>query len=178
MSSLVKLMMVDGTLSLTAGTTQYDQVIFNKSTDTTIYPPLKMTIISIDSDSGRVRVANADDGGNGVEVPATFDYTSAAGADLVPGETSGARRLKFSNPESEQFRCRAIVMGHLREGAGGAAASPSGGSSSEGGSGTGSGSDGSGTSVAGQNVPVNTTLQQTVLTFTVNPLTRTVTLLK
>ena len=159
-------MIADGTLSFSEGTFQFDQVLKNVSSDTTIFPPLRFTIVSVQSGSGTVRVANADNGGDGVASPAVFDYTSAAGFELVPGETSGARQLKFSNSRGERFSFTATVSGHLRnagESAGGADSSAAGSSS-----GTSSGSS-SGATGLPAGLP-----SSNGLIFTVNPLTRSV----
>jgi subtilisin family serine protease len=102
-------------VSLAGGAFEFDQTLKNTSADKTILPPLKFTINSIQSNSNTVRVTNADNGGNGMETAATFDYSSTVGADraLVPGETSGARHLKFSNQAGELFQFTATVKGHF-----------------------------------------------------------------
>jgi hypothetical protein len=123
-------------------------------------------ITSISSGSGTVRVKNADDGGNGVSSPATFDYTSQAGSDqqLAPGEISAPRRLQFNNPSSEMFTFTVVVKGHLPDPAGG----PSGGAGGESSaSSSGSGTSGSSTN-SGFSLP-------RVMQITVNPLTKSVT---
>jgi hypothetical protein len=78
-------------------------------------PPLKFTITAIHSNSGSVRVANADNGGNGVEAPAAFDYSNSVGPDraLTPNEVSGTRHLKFSDQAGELFQFTAIVKGQF-----------------------------------------------------------------
>ncbi|HKP86518.1 MAG TPA: S8 family serine peptidase [Blastocatellia bacterium] len=102
-------------MSLANGVFEFDQTLKNASADKTILPPLRFTVTSINSASGTVRVANADNGGNGVESAATFDYSPQLGSDrsLVAGETSGARHLKFSDPASELFEFTAIVKGQF-----------------------------------------------------------------
>jgi subtilisin family serine protease len=170
-TTLIEGAIADNTYSLSGGFTQFGWTLKNISGNATIYPPLQFTITSIQSRSGAVRVANADNSGDGVSTPATFDYTNAAGADLSPGEASGAKTLKFSNPGSELFTVTAIVRGHLRDPSGGAQSGASGSSSGGSGSSGGGGTD-EGTTVAGQNVPL--TAPQSLLKFTVNPLTRTV----
>jgi hypothetical protein len=171
-TTLIEGAIADNTYSLSGGFTQFGWTLKNISGDTTIYPPLQFTITSIQSRSGAVRVANADNSGDGVSTPATFDYTNAAGTDLSPGEASGATTLKFSNPGSELFTVTAVVRGHLRDPSGGAQASASGSASSGGTDSSGGGGTEGGTTVAGQNIPL--TVPQGVLKFTVNPLTRTV----
>lgn len=102
-------------VSLANGSFEFDQTLKNTSTDRTILPPLKLTITAIQSASGTVRVTNADNGGNGMGTPATFDYSSTVGADraLTPGETSGARHFSFSNQSGELFQFTATVKGHF-----------------------------------------------------------------
>jgi subtilisin family serine protease len=102
-------------VSLAGGSFEFDQTIKNTSADKTILPPLRFSIISINSASGAVRVVNADNGGNGVDSAATFDYSPQLGPDraLAAGETSGARRLRFSDPASELFEFTAVVKGQF-----------------------------------------------------------------
>jgi len=112
-------------------------------------------------------VKNADDGGNGVSSPATFDYTSQAGSDqqLAPGEISASRRLQFNNPASEMFTFTVVVKGHLPDPAG---ASSGGGA----GAGTSGGDAGAGTSSSSTDSGLSL---PRVMQITVNPLTQTVT---
>ena len=157
-------------VSFSGGVFEFDQTLRNKSVDTTVYPPLRFRIISIQSGSGTVRVSNADNSGDGVGTPAEFDYSNLFGFDLAPGEVSAARRVRFSDPASEMFTFTAIVMAHLPD--------SSGGSSSAGSSGTGSsessaGTSGSGSTDAGGSLG---TLLPVRLTFKVNPLLRTISL--
>lgn len=170
-TSLIQASIVSGTASLTNGVFQFDQTMKNTSADTSIFSPLTFTITSISSQSGTVRVQNADNGGNGVSTPAAFSYTGQVGGDqrLVPNETSAARQLKFADPAGELFQFTAVVTGHFSDAAGASAGSGTGGgsSSSEGTSG-GSGS-GAGPTSGG-------TLQTSTLSlrFTVNPLTNSI----
>ncbi|HEV2763185.1 MAG TPA: S8 family serine peptidase, partial [Pyrinomonadaceae bacterium] len=154
-----------------SGFAEIDQALRNKSTGTTLYPPARFVITSINSASGAVRVANADNQGDGVGAEAAFDYTSQVGPDLAPGETSATRRLRFNNPNSELFTFTAVVRAHLPDAAGGSS-STSGGGSGGGGTepvgGTGDAGPGSG----GGSLGSGTTQ---VLRFTVNPLLRKVT---
>lgn len=167
-TAIVNAMIADGTLSFSGGTAQFDQVLKNVSSDTTIYPPMRFTIVSIQSNSGTVRVANADNGGDGVASPATYDYSSAAGFDVTPGESTGTRHLTFTNSRQELFTFTATVSANLRDPNGGA---PAGGSSS-------ASSDGTGGSTGGTTGPLSLPLslpsQGKVLSFTVNPLTGSV----
>jgi subtilisin family serine protease len=169
-TALIQAALVDGTVGFAGGVFQFDQTLRNASADASVYVPLRFTITSVSSRSGNVRVQNADNGGNGVTAPAAFDYTAQAGSDqrLAAGETSGARQLKFANPSAEMFEFTATVRGHLPDAAN--ASGAAGGGSTSGGSTSGDGSTG-GTSLGG----AVQQLTAGVLRFTVNPLTRTVT---
>ncbi|HJZ69293.1 MAG TPA: S8 family serine peptidase [Blastocatellia bacterium] len=97
-----------------AGVFEFDWTLKNASS-TTILPPLRSNIIAIQSNTGTVRASNADNGGNGVESSATWDYSNTLGSDraLTPGETSGARHLKFSDPASEMFTFTTVIRGNF-----------------------------------------------------------------
>jgi hypothetical protein len=94
---------------------EFDQTLKNKTTGTTILPPLRFNITAIQSASGLVRATNADNGGDGVSSSALFDYSNTLGGDrsLSPGETSSARHLKFSDPAGELFTFTAVIKGHV-----------------------------------------------------------------
>ncbi|HLM56484.1 MAG TPA: S8 family serine peptidase [Pyrinomonadaceae bacterium] len=171
-TALVEAAIVDGTFTLAGGVTEFDQTLRNNSSSA-LYAPLQFVITSVQSNSGRVSVANADNGGAGTGAsPASFNYSGAAGDDFAAGETSGAKRLRFTNPGSELFRVTAVVRAHVPDPAysGGTVTSdpPAGGTSS-------GSTSGGGTTLGGLPLP---TTQAVKLTFTVNPLTRTVSLLK
>jgi uncharacterized membrane protein YgcG len=112
-----------------------------KNTSTaTIYAPLRIEVATITSASGRVTVANADNGQSGVG--ASWDYSTKLGADnaITANETSIARTLKFNNPNNEAFTVTFNVIGNVdRSSATGSSSGSSGGSSGGGG---GSGSSG------------------------------------
>jgi len=119
------------------GVSQYDMTIKNTST-ATIYAPLRIEVASITSASGRVTVANADNGNNGVG--AAWDYSPKLGLDnaLTPNESSAARTLKFNNPNNEAFTVTFNVIGNIdRSAAASSSSSSSGGGSGGGGSGSG-----------------------------------------
>jgi subtilisin family serine protease len=163
-TSMVETAIVDGTISFANGIAQFDQTLRNTS-QTTLYPPMRFVITSVQSSSGQVRVINADNGGTGTAgSPAEFDYSATAGYDFAPGETSGARHLQFQNPATELFTFTAVVRAYLPD-----PAYPGGGAGGGGAGGSG-GSGGSGTTVPPP-LPVT-------LTFSVNPLTGTVRLLR
>ncbi|HEY5883113.1 MAG TPA: S8 family serine peptidase [Pyrinomonadaceae bacterium] len=178
-TSAIEARMVDGTLSFSGGVFQFDQILRNTSS-TSVFAPMKMIITSVSSGSGNVRVANADDGGNGVSAPASFDYTSQVGADqqLGTGESTASRRIQFNNPASEMFQFTVVVRGHLPDSAGAAT-----GGGTSGGDGTGAGASGGGTSgsesTSGSGATTGSGILSGVqLRFLVNPLTRSVSLVK
>ncbi|MEK6334294.1 MAG: S8 family serine peptidase [Acidobacteriota bacterium] len=167
-TSLFETRIVDGSLTFTGGVWQFDQTLRNASSNTSVFAPLRFVITSISSNSGTVRVKNADDGGNGVSAPATFDYTSQVGSDqqLAPGELTASRRLQFNNPASEMFTFTVMVKGHMPDPAGAASGGGAGAGTSGGSSGA-SGTSGSSTN-SGLSLP-------RVMKITVNPLTKSVT---
>ncbi len=177
-TSAIEARMVDGTVSFSGGVFQFDQILRNISS-TSVFSPMRLMITSVTSSSGNVRVKNADDGGNGVSAPATFDYTSQVGADqqLATGESTGVRRIQFNNPASEMFQFTVVVMGHLPDSAGAAT-----GGGTSGGEGTGAGEDGTSSgsgSTSGSGTTTGSGLVSGVtLRFVVNPLTKSVSLLK
>jgi hypothetical protein len=171
----VQAAIVDGTLSFSNGVAEFDQTLRNTSSSA-LYAPLRFVITSVQSNSGRVRVSNADNGGTGVAgSPATFDYSTSFGPDFAPGELSAAKRLRFTNPSTELFQFNAVVYAHVPDPAyaqsGSAAGTSASGSSSSPSGGT---TNGTTTGTLGS-LP---SAQTKVLTFRVNPLTKTVSLLQ
>lgn len=164
-TALVEL--VNKSITFPSGYTEITQALRNKTADTTLYPPARFEIVAIQS-SGGVRVTNADNGGNGVESPAVFDYSGQFGAALAPAAESGTRIIRFSNPSSALFTFTARVFAHTP--VGGATSSSTTASSTDS-----SGTQTGGTSSGGQTSPTGTnTLRQVLINVTVNPLTRTV----
>jgi len=102
-------------VSFAASVFEFDQTLKNTTTGTTILPPLRLNIVAIQSTTGTVRASNADNGGNGVESSAMWDYSNTLGADraLTPGEISAARHLKFSDPASELFNFTVVIKGNF-----------------------------------------------------------------
>lgn len=150
----------------TGGVSQYDLTIKNISSQS-IYAPMRLEVASISSASGRVTVANADNGQTGAG--AAWDYSTKIGGDnaLTPNETSLARTLKFNNPNNEAFTVNFRITGYLDPGAAAAAAS----------SGTSSGGGGSGGS-GGQSASSGlgpSSVTPMVYSLTYNPLLKTVT---
>lgn len=170
-TALIHSAIVSGTVTFANGVFQFDQTLKNISESTSIFSPLSFTVTAISSNSGTVRVQNADNGGDGVNTPGAFSYTSNIGSDqrLVPGETSTARQLKFSNPAAEMFTFSAVVNGHLPDTAN-AAGSGAGGAQGSSSSGGAAGTNGSGSGSSGQSSTAGT------LQFTVNPLLNTLTI--
>ena len=164
---MIESKMVDGSLSFVGGVWQFDQTLRNSSTGTSVFAPLRFTITSISSSSGTVRVKNADNGGNGVSSPATFDYTPQVGADqqLSPGESTASRRLQFNDPASEMFSFTVSVQGYLPDAAG----------AGSGGGATGGTSGGTGGTSAGSSSGSGLSIPTRVMKVTVNPLTKSVT---
>jgi hypothetical protein len=73
-----------------------------------VFTPIAFHVIGISEPS--VTVANADNGGSGVNGdPAVFVYPGS----LAPGETSAARRLEFHNPQGKLFTFTAVVFGRV-----------------------------------------------------------------
>ncbi len=166
-TSMIEAKLVDGSVSLAGGVFQFDQVLRNNSTGTSVFAPMRFIVTSISSSSGTVRVKNADDGGNGVSTPATFDYTPQVGTDqqLSPGESTASRRIQFNDPASELFSFTVSVKGYFPDAAGAAAGGGGAGGGGTGSSGTSGSSTGSGLSLPATQV----------MRITVNPLTRVVT---
>lgn len=102
-------------VSFTAGSFEFDQTLKNISSNTTILPPLRFSIGAIQSNSGTVRCSNADNGGNGVESSALWDYSTSLGSDraLTANEISSARHLKFSDAAGELFTFTATIRGNF-----------------------------------------------------------------
>ena len=106
--------------SVSAGVVGYDLLIRNATGPRAILVPLRAQVARLSSASGSVRVANADNGQTGAG--ASFDYGSLTGDGLLSvGELTGARRLRFSNPNNEPFTAEFQIFGHLPRGSGGGA---------------------------------------------------------
>ncbi|HYO90034.1 MAG TPA: S8 family serine peptidase, partial [Pyrinomonadaceae bacterium] len=152
-------------VSLASGIFKLDLDMTNGATDTYV-PLVEMKIVGINSASGTVSVANADNSGSGKSATsaAVFSYSNLLGADesFTPGDKTGARTIQFRNNAAEMFTFDARITAYQR-GASGAGATATGGDGASAGS---SGSSGSGGAL--QSVTK-------LMRFTVNPLTRTVT---
>ncbi len=153
-------------VSLSGGVFKLDLDLTNGATDTYV-PLVELSIIGVNSTSGMVSVVNADNGGNGKSdtSAALFGYSNLLGADqaFTPGEKTGVRTIQFRNNTSEMFTFDARVTAY-QQGASGV--SPSDGTLSTGGSSTTSGG-----AVSPKTLQTSTKLMR----FTVNPLTKAVT---
>ena len=171
-TSLIQSAIVSGTVVYAGGIFEFDQTLKNVSS-TDVFIPLSFKITSITSNSGTVRVQNADNSGNGVSSPAVFDYSVQAGGDqrLAANETSGVRHLRFTNPNAEMFQFSAVVNGHLPDTANAGGSSGSGGGPSGGSTGS---TTGSSTGTTGGTSGGTGLLSGVSLKFVVNPLTKSV----
>ncbi|HEY0172007.1 MAG TPA: S8 family serine peptidase [Pyrinomonadaceae bacterium] len=162
---------VNKTIVFGAGVTDVATALRNQSS-TVFYPTTRLEIVSIESSGNSVRVANADNGGDGVTKPAVYDYSQFVGTDFQPNEETATRGLRFNNPNTVLFTFTARVIANVPVAGGGAATTSTGATGTAGGttSGTtgGGGTIGSGT---------NGTGGAKLLRFTVNPLTKTVSIL-
>ena len=84
------------------GISSYNLAMRNTSSEN-IVTPLRLEVAKISSTSGKVTIANADNGQGGVG--GYWSYSNLVGADstLTPSELSGLRNLKFNNPNNEAF---------------------------------------------------------------------------
>ena len=94
------------------GLSGYDLSLKDTSAQT-IYTPLHTEVAQLSSTSGKVTVANADNGLKGAG--ALWDYSASVGTDSVlsSNEVSGARTLRFNNPNNEPFSVTFNVIGSL-----------------------------------------------------------------
>jgi subtilisin family serine protease len=148
-------------ISLSGGVFQFDLRMTNTSTETYL-PHLTLKVVGINSASGTVKVANADNGGAGTATsPAAFDYSTRIGPEqeFAAGETSAARTLRFNDPRNELFTFDAQVTAYRRAAA--VAGASTGGASS-----TGEGGSSAGDSSGSSGGPL--------LRFSINPLTKQV----
>ena len=152
-----------------SGITSFNLAIKDTSTQT-IFSPLRAEVAQISSASGRVSAANADNAQTGSG--ASWSYSSLVGNDnaLTSAEVSGARSLRFRNPNNESFTVTFNVIGNLPY-TGPSCCSPTGASNS-GGSGGGGGSGAAPTSSSSPSISSGTNL---VYQLTYNPLLNSIT---
>lgn len=151
---------VNKSITFPAGATELVTALKNTST-TTFYPLIKLRIVGVQSAGSSVRVANADNGGDGVSGAAIFDYSNQVGSDLTANEESGTRMIRFNNPNTVLFTFTAKVTAFTLTGSAPDSGSTGGGTGGDTGDSTG-GSD----EITG--------LTGNLLQFTVNPLTQKV----
>jgi minor extracellular serine protease Vpr len=153
-------------VSLSGGVFKLDLDLTNGATQAYV-PLVELSIVGVNSTSGTVSVINADNGGNGRSgtSAALFGYSNLLGADqmFTPGEKSGVRTLQFRNNTSEMFTFDARVTAYQQGAASGDSAS---------GMAT---PNGSNTSGGGSTSPLPLQTSTKLMRFTVNPLTRVVT---
>jgi minor extracellular serine protease Vpr len=142
-------------LNLADGVFSLDLSITNTS-DSHYVPTMEMQVANIVSNSGTVKLINADSGGDGMgENRGMFDYSQSMGSDEVftANETSDVRTLEFSNAASEMFSYDLTVTAHEQN----------------------SSSSTSSSGAAGQEEDASQpTLEEQVLRVTINPLTGSV----
>lgn len=158
--------LLNRSITFPAGATELVSALKNTSA-TTYYPHLLFEIVSIESAGNSVRVTNADNSGNGTTTPAVFDYSQLVGADFLTNEESGNKTIRFANPNMALFTFTAKVKANVATGGTGGTGGSGTGESTSGGGATGGGTGG-GTQSSGVSL----------LRFTVDPLTRTISLLQ
>jgi hypothetical protein len=160
---------VNKTIVFAGGATDLTTALKNESS-TAFYPVTRMEIASVESKDNSVRVANADNQADGVSSAAVFDYSQLVGADFLPNEETATRAIKFSNPNTILFTFTARVMASVSTGAAGATSGGSTGGTTTGGTTGGTTTGGTSTNLTGSKLLSGAKL----LKFTVNPLTRTI----
>lgn len=153
-------------VSFTGGIFKLDLNIKNDS-NATYVPLVELNVVRITSTSGAVSVKSADNTGDGksAATAALFGYSNLLGADqeFAPAEITGSRTLQFNDSAAELFSFDAVVTAFRRGAV--STSSPAGG-------GAGAGASGAGGSSSGASVQSLTRAMR----FTVNPLTKAVTL--
>jgi len=147
-------------VTFSGGVFQFDLNMTNPTAGAYL-PRVELKVVGVNSASGTVRVANADNGGAGTAAsPASFDYSNALGPDqmFAAGETTAARTLKFSDPKAELFTYDIQVTAFQRA-SGAASGAAAGGDTS--------GAQAGATSRSGS-------APTALLRFTANPLTKSV----
>ncbi|MCA1617986.1 MAG: hypothetical protein LC795_01440 [Acidobacteria bacterium] len=113
---------VNKTIVFGAGVTDLTTALKNESA-TVFYPTTRLEIVSVESKNNSVRVANADNGGDGVTRVAAYDYSQLVGADFQPNEETATRGLRFNNPNTVLFTFTARVIANVPVAGGGGATS-------------------------------------------------------
>jgi Fungalysin metallopeptidase (M36) len=98
-------------MTISNGVFEFDQTLKNTgapNADSTTYAPINFKIVSISDPT--VTVANADNGGDGRNLPAIFSYNQTLPANTV----SAPKRLRFNDPQNRLFTFDALVTARLR----------------------------------------------------------------
>lgn len=155
-------------ISFPPGLTELNTALKNNSSKT-YYPNMRFEIVSIQSAGNSVRVANAANGGDGVNNVAVFDYSQSIPTQFNPGAESTNKIIRFNNPGTVLFTFTARVKANVLAGSAGLR---------EGGTGSG---EGSGSAKAGADSGKGESSGSTsgipegdLVQFTVNPLTGSV----
>ncbi len=161
--------LVNKSIVFAGGKTDLSSALKNEST-TVFYPNTYLDIVSVESAGNSVRVENAANGKDGVKGIAVFDYSQSTGNSFAPGAESSPQLIRFSNPNTVLFTFTVRVRSNVLTGnSGGTSGSPSG---------TSGGTSGGESSGSGGTSTSSSTGGTSLLKFTVNPLTKTVSLLK
>ncbi|MDQ3799677.1 MAG: M36 family metallopeptidase, partial [Acidobacteriota bacterium] len=98
-------------VSFANGIFEFDNKLTNNGipgNDSTAYAPISFKVVRISNPT--VTVENADNGGNGRDIPGVFLYNQT----LRTGQTSAAKRLKFRDPQAQMFTFDALVTARVR----------------------------------------------------------------
>lgn len=158
---------INRSISFTPGITELVTALKNTSA-LTYYPNMRFEITSVQSAGNSVRVANANNGGDGVANVAIFDYSQSVGTDFVPGEESTNKIIRFNNPNTVLFTFTARVKANVLANSGGGPANSASGQPDSETKNSSAGKESSSTTEGA--LPATGSL----LRFTVNPLTGTV----
>jgi Zn-dependent metalloprotease len=94
------------------GIFEFDQTLKNNgisgAVDSTMYGPLNLKVVNISTPG--VTVNNADNGGNGVNLPGIFSYNQS----VLLNAVSTAKRVKFNDPNAAPFTFDALVSARVR----------------------------------------------------------------
>jgi hypothetical protein len=98
-------------VSFSNGIFQFDQTLKNKgisAADPTAYAPVNFKVVGISNPT--VTVANADNAGDGRNVPGIFNYNQT----LPINGVSSPKRLQFNDPQAQLFSFDAVVTARVR----------------------------------------------------------------
>jgi subtilisin family serine protease len=103
--------------ALANGVFEVDAALRNDS-GATLLDPISLAIVGITGGSGDIVVINADNGGAGTSdaAAAVYGYASQVeGEELVAGEASAPRTLRFADPSGDLFSFVYRVYGYVRQ---------------------------------------------------------------